>query len=131
MIKDTVSNHTTHKDTNSTFITLSGPGGDLDPEAIILITRILALRRMLAKRPWLEKTAQRILNTYISNGYIGTDTNEVDAGMSAWAPQPGTGERRLWQPMHCGMNRCAPNDTAGSALQHVVWQITHGQRRAQ
>ena len=96
-IKDTISNHTTHKGSNTTFVT-SSYGSDLDPETGIFTNRILLLRRSTAKRDDLDRLARQNLRDYIKRNYIGTNRQQVMEGTTTPAPPPGTKNRALWKP---------------------------------
>ena len=91
-ITDTISNHTIHKDTNTTFTT-SSHGPDADPETHIFHQRLNTLRRFTAKRHTIDQLARGNLNLYIANGYTGTDTKIIHDGAALPAPLPGNPQR--------------------------------------
>ena len=96
-IKDAVSNHTTHKDSDATFAT-SSYGPDLGVETSVYINRILLVRRTSAKRRDLALLAKSNLEDYIRNSYVGTDAQAVHDGNTTPAPPHGNGNRSEWRP---------------------------------
>ena len=98
-IKDTLSKHTTHKDTNITYITASkGPDLDLDPNTNIFTNRILTLRRNTVKRANIAALALDSIRCYALNAYNGTDVDNVENCFATPAPPPGDNHRQAWSP---------------------------------
>ena len=57
------------------------------------------LRRAIAKKPYLKKTADRILEINIEREYSGTNLQHVWQNLTERAPMPGKNGRIAWKPL--------------------------------
>ena len=63
---------------NAILFEIASYGPDLDPHVHILIRRVTALRRFLAKFPFARTTVDRCINAYHAMGFVGTNRDELD-----------------------------------------------------
>ena len=65
-----------------------------------ILRRVSMLRRMLAKHPFLHETASDLIQLYQGTVFPGSIVDDLDHSNLAFAPQPGTPQRKDCKAKH-------------------------------